>query len=130
MRRSAFPLLACSGFLLLTPARAQNIHIVSTTGNVAVIRGEGAEATPRSLQAALVTDDRIVTGEKSQAEIQVDDVNGLQVGAGAEIRLGEVYPGHYQMILGKGAVNWWVMDFGAATAEVETPSVWVRPREP
>jgi hypothetical protein len=128
MRR--LKLLACLGVLFLTPARAQNIHIVSSTGNVAVTRGEGAAATPRSLQSTLVTDDRIVTGEKSAAEVQVDAVHSLQVGAATEVRLGEVYPGHYQMILGKGGVTWRVADASPAVAAVETPSVSVQPREP
>jgi hypothetical protein len=130
MRPSEFWFQALRGILFVTPARAQNIHINSTQGNVAVLRGDADQPVERSLQATLVTGDRIVTGEKSQAEVQIDAAHTLQIGPGSEVRLGEVYPGRYQMVLGRGGVTWRVAAPSTAEAEVVTPSVSVRPRAP
>jgi hypothetical protein len=130
MRPREFRFLALIGLVFLTPARAQNIHINSTQGSVAVLRGDADQPVQRSLQATLVTGDRIVTGGKSQAEVQIDAANVLHVGPGAEVRLAEVYPGRYQMVLGTGGVTWRVSDGSTADGDVETPSVSVRPREP
>ncbi|HEV2447552.1 MAG TPA: hypothetical protein VGS58_16590, partial [Candidatus Sulfopaludibacter sp.] len=70
-------LLALFASASLVPALAQNVHITSSEGNVLVLRGDGAEMVQRSLQSTLVTEDRIVTAEKSQAEVRVDLSNTL-----------------------------------------------------
>lgn len=127
--RFVFGSLACFS-LFLAPVAAQEIHIVSADGSVSVLRGDGAGAIPRGLNATLVTDDRIVTGDKSKAEVRVDAVHSVEVGAAAEVRMGEVYPEHYQFILEKGSLTWRVADSAASVAEVQTPSVGVRPYEP
>jgi hypothetical protein len=130
MRPREFWFRTLLGILFLTPANAQNIHINSTHGNVTVLRGGADQPVERSVQATLVTDDRIVTGEKSQAEVRIDAEHVMQVGPGSEIRLGEVYPGHYQMVLEKGGVTWLMLRPSNAEAEVQTPSVSVRPHGP
>lgn len=116
--------------LLGAPLRAQNIHIVSAKGDIAVSRGEGDQAVTRSLQATLVTGDRIVTGEKSQVELALDPANSLRLGPDVGIRLGEVYPGRCQVLLDKGGLIWEAQDAGAAGIEIQTPSVSVRTDQP
>ena len=130
MRRFTLPALAWMVVLLAAPLRAQNIHIVSAKGDVAVSRGEGGQAVARSLQATLVTGDRIVTGEKSQVELALDPANSLRLGPDAGIRLGEVYPGRCQVLLDKGGLIWESLDAGSARIEIQTPSVSVRTDQP
>ena len=127
LRRFRFLALFAGAFLF--PALAQNVHITSSQGKVMVLRGDGAEMVGRSLQSTLVTEDRIVTAEKSQAEVQVDLSNTLQVNPDSEIKVGEVYPGRYQMIVARGGLTWRVWDGSTADAEVRTPSVGARTRE-
>ena len=118
------------GVLSLTPGWAQNIHIESVTGHVSVLRGDEGGELQRGLNATLVTGDRIVTAENAQAQVAIDAANALQVGGSSEVRLAEIYPGRYQMILEKGSMAWTVNAPSAADAEIVTPSVAVRPRHP
>ncbi|HEV2447589.1 MAG TPA: hypothetical protein VGS58_16780, partial [Candidatus Sulfopaludibacter sp.] len=55
--------------------------------------------------------------------------NTLQVSPDSEIKMGEVYPGRYQMIVARGGLTWRVWDGSTADAEVLTPSVGARTRE-
>ena len=116
--------------LSLTPGWAQNIHIESTIGHVAVLRGDEGGELQRDLHATLVTGDRIVTAENAQAQVLIDPANALQVAGSSEVRLAEIYPGRYQMILEKGSMAWTVQAPSPADAEIVTPSVAVRPRHP
>ena len=112
------------------PLRAQNIHIVSVKGDVAVSRGEGDQAVARSAQATLVTGDRIVTAEKSQVELALDAANSLRLGPEVGIRLGEVYPGRCQVLLDKGSLIWDAQDAASLRVEIQTPSVSIRTDQP
>jgi len=129
MPRHVLPALTTMGILALLPANAQDIRIQSTKGFVTVLRGEGDQTIQRGKDAALVTDDRIVSGPAAEAQIAVDEAHTVEVGPEAEIRMGEVYPGRYQMILLKGGLTWSVRRPSAAEAEVVSPSVKIRPRE-
>jgi hypothetical protein len=130
VRRFGFPVLAWIGVLLLAPLRAQNIHIVSIKGDVAVTRGEGDQSVARSAQATLVTGDRVVTGEKSQVEMELDPSNSLRLGPEVGIRLGEVYPGRCQILLDRGSLTWQAQDAATVRVEIQTPSVAMRADQP
>lgn len=130
MRRLIFPAPACMVVLLLAPLRAQNIHILSVKGDVAVTRGGGDQTIARSTLATLVTGDRIVTGEKSQVEIELDPSNSLRLGPQVGIRLGDVYPGRCQILLDKGSLTWQAQDAAAVRIEIQTPSVSMRTDQP
>lgn len=127
-RRNLGPLTLLS--MTLVSLHAQNIHIQSTKGSVQVLRGDSEHTIQRSLDAALVTDDRVVTGEQSRADVTVDTANTLQVGPQTEVKLADSYPGRCQWILTKGAVTWNVLGVSPSAAEVMTPSVSVLPRQP
>ncbi len=122
--------LALVGALAVTPVSAQNIHIQSSKGAVSVLRGDADRPVVRQLDAPLVTDDRIVTGPKSQAEIAVDQANSIQVGADSVVKLADAYPGRSQFILTKGSMTWDVLGVSPSEAEVISPSIAVRPRQP
>ena len=128
MRFGKFPYVALIATAWLA-ARAQEIHILSTQGSVSVVRGDRDNPIPRDLHATLVTGDRIVTGEKSQAEVRVDADNVLHIGPGTEVQLADVYPGRCQMVLAKGRLDWQVWYASAIDSEVLTPSVGARPRQ-
>lgn len=130
MRRLIFPAPACMVVLLLAPLRAQNIHILSVKGDVAVTRGEGDQTIARSTQATLLSGDRIVTGEKSQVEMELDPSNSLRLGPQVGIRLGEVYPGRSQVLLDKGSLIWDAQDAASLRVEIQTPSVSIRTDQP
>lgn len=121
---------ALVGALAVTPVSAQNIHIQSSKGTVSILRGDADRPVARQLDAPLVTDDRVVTGPKSQAEISVDQANSIQVGVDSVVKLADAYPGRSQFILAKGSMTWNVLDVSPSEAEVVSPSIAVRPRQP
>ncbi len=121
---------ALVGALAVMPVSAQNIHIQSSKGTVSVLRGGADQPLARQLDARLVTDDRIVTGPKSQAEVSVDQANSIQVGADSVVKLADAYPGRSQFILTKGSMTWNVLGVSPSEAEVVSPSIAVHPRQP
>jgi hypothetical protein len=130
MARYFLPNLVWIAGLAVLPAQSQDIRIQSTKGFVTVLRGDTDPPIIRGNDTALVTDDRIVTGPDAEAHVLVDQAHSLQIGAESEVRLGEIYPGRYQMVLVKGGLTWNVRLPSTAAAEVQSPSVGMWPRQP
>ena len=119
----------------MTPARAQDpddlkrgvARISLMNGDVNVRRGDSGEWVAGVINAPLLTDDRIATGQNSRTEVQFDSANILRMGGNAEIRLSQLEAGRYQMELARGTVTFRVLRPSNANVEVDTPSVSVRP---
>src|SRR5689334_19540263 len=84
-------------FGALTPGFAQSpapedllrgvARISLMDGDVTVRRGDSGEWVAGVINAPLLTDDRIATGQNSRAEVQFDAANILRIGGNAEIHL-------------------------------------------
>ena len=138
MRRIRF--LALTGAALLsagvfTPVRAQDpddlkrgvARISLMNGEVSVRRGDSADWVAGVVNAPLLTADQISTGPNSRAEVQFDSANMLRIGGNAEIHLAQLENRRYQLELARGTVTFRVLRASDANAEVDTPSVSVRP---
>jgi len=138
MRRIRF--LALTGAALLSagvliPVRAQDpddlkrgvARISLMNGEVSVRRGDSADWVAGVVNAPLLTADQISTGPNSRAEVQFDSANMLRIGGNAEIHLVQLEDRRYQMELARGTVTFRVLRASDANAEVDTPSVSVRP---
>ena len=99
-------------------------------GDVSVQRGDSGERTAAAVNAPLVVDDRVATGQGSRTEVQFDNANMVRLAADSEIRLAQVDPGHYQVQVGRGTVIFAVVRDSRAQVEVSTPSVSLRPLQP
>jgi len=134
----AFP----AGALLLLmgaaiPARAQApapedvsrgvARISLMDGEVSVRRGDSGEWVAGVINAPLMTDDRIATGQNSRAEVQFDSANVLRIGGNAEIHLALLENGRYRIEVARGTVTYRVVRQTQAQIELNTPSVSVRP---
>jgi len=122
--------LAVSTLLVLAPARAQNPHITSVKGKVTVLRGNTTWPVTSARPFALVEGDRLVTAARSEAAVQLDRENTLNVAANAEIDVVTASAIQYHLSLVKGAVESRVVDFANAVVDIDTPSVGVRPAQP
>lgn len=96
-------------------------------GDVSVRRGDSGEVVAAALNAPLVAEDRLVTGDGSRAEIQFDSSNMIRVSPQAEIRLAELANRRYQIQIARGTVTFRVLRDETAEVELSTPSVSVRP---
>src|SRR5205823_3181530 len=113
MRRvSYFCLSALTGVVLMTAgsstARAQDpddqrrgvARISMVNGEVSVQRGDSGEVVAASLNAPVLTNDRISTGPNSRAEVQFDSGNMLRIGGDAEVTMSQLEYSRYQMAVG------------------------------
>lgn len=138
MIRLKFRFLAIAGSILavaaILPVRAQDAddmkravaRISLMDGQVSVQRGD-ADWVAGIVNAPLMADDRIATGPNSRAEVQFDASHLVRIGGNAEIHLTQLEYGHFQLELAKGTVTYRVLRASGANAEVDTPTVSVRP---
>lgn len=117
------------------PARAQNpddlqrgvARISLINGDVTVRRGDSGEWVAGVINAPLLTDDRIATGANSRSEVEFDSSNILRIGGNAEVRLTQLESGIYHLAIAKGTVTYRILHASNVNAELDTPSVSVRP---
>lgn len=96
-------------------------------GQVSVKRGDAGEWVPGVINAPLMSDDSIATAPNSRAEVQFDSGNLIRIGGNAQIHLTTLEAERFQMELGKGTVTYRVLRASNANAEVDTPSISIRP---
>jgi hypothetical protein len=135
-------LLTLTGAVLLaagafTPVRAQDsgdlqravARISLMNGEVSVRRGDSGDWVAGIINAPLLAEDRISTGPNSRAEVQLDAANVLRIGGVAEVRLVQMEYGRYQIELAHGTLTYDVVRPSSANAEVDTPSIAVKPSQ-
>jgi hypothetical protein len=123
--------------LLAVPAMAQTpapedlvrgvARISLMDGEVSVRRGDSGEWVAGVINAPLMTDDRIATGQNSRAEVQFDAANILRIGGNAEIHLALLENGKYHIEIPRGTVTFRTLRQSRADIELNTPSVSARP---
>jgi hypothetical protein len=96
-------------------------------GDVSVRRGDSGDLVAAAINAPLVVEDRVFTGQGSRAELQFDWANMLRISSDAEVRLAELEHRRYMVQVARGTVTWRVLRDQEAYVEVSTPSVSVRP---
>jgi hypothetical protein len=96
-------------------------------GEVNVKRGDSGEVVAAALNAPLMTQDHLQTGDGSRSEIQFDAANLVRLAPDTDVALADVQRGRYQLQLGAGTVIFRVLRDSQADAEIDTPSVSVRP---
>ena len=139
-RQANLRFLVLTGALLVAagaaiPARAQDpedlkrgvARISSMDGEVSVRRGDSGEWVAGVINAPLLTDDRIATGQNSRAEVEFDAANVLRIGGNAEVHLAQLETGRYQLEIARGTITYRVLRPSTARVELNTPSVSVRP---
>lgn len=125
--------LLAAGWAL--PARAQDAddlqrgvaRISLMDGDVSVRRGDSGDWVAGIINAPLMSDDYISTGPNSRAEVEFDGANLLRMGGNAQLRLTVLEDGRYQMELAHGTITYRVLRASNANAEVDTPSVSIKP---
>jgi hypothetical protein len=96
-------------------------------GEVNVKRGDSGELVAAALNAPLLAQDHLQTAGGSRAEIQFDSANMVRLAPDTDLNLAEVRDRHYQLQLATGTILYRVLRDSQANAEIDTPSVSVRP---
>jgi hypothetical protein len=99
-------------------------------GDVSVRRGDSGEVTAAATNAPLMSQDAMRTGPSARAEIQFDYANYLRIAANSEVHFADLERGRFQVQVASGTITFTVMAKSGAQAEVDTPSIGVRPGGP
>ena len=96
-------------------------------GAVALQRGDSDTSTAAVINAPVLGADYVTTGAGSRAEIQLDDVTAIRLGANVQLRFTRLDANVRDVQLAEGTIDLRVLRANAAPAQVDTPSVAVRP---
>jgi hypothetical protein len=96
-------------------------------GEVNVKRGDSGDVVAAALNAPLMSQDHIETADGSRSEIQFDAANMVRLAPNTDVALADVQRGRYQLQVGAGTIIFRVIRDSQAEAEIDTPSISVRP---
>ena len=100
------------------------------SGTVSTQRGDTGEWDAAALNSALVSGDKISTGDDGRTEVQLDYANVLRLSNGSQANLVSVTNNQFQIQLATGLADYVVLKGAQATAEIDTPNVAVHPNGP
>jgi FecR protein len=103
-------------------------RIAILQGEANVRRGDSGELVAAAINAPLVTQDHLITAAGSRAEVQLDAANVFRLAGGTEVVLGDVEYHKFQVQLAQGTLMYSVVRDLKAEAEIDTPSIAIRPR--
>ena len=103
-------------------ARVSLIH-----GDVSSMRGDSGDWVAVTVNSPVVLGDKIATGDKSQAEIQLDYANVLRLAPSTEVKIADLSRTRIQLQVSQGLVNLTVFKGTEADVEVDTPNMAVAP---
>lgn len=123
--------------LVATSARAEDndqpdtgvARVSLMRGDVQMMRGDSGDQVAATINMPLVRGDKVFTGEKSQAEIQLDHSNIIRLAPGSEVSIADLTRSVIQIQVARGLVNYTVLKTNEANIEVDTPNMAVRPIE-
>lgn len=96
-------------------------------GDVSVRRGDSGVWVAAAVNAPLVADDQVLSGNGSRAEVQFDSANVIRLSSDAEIHLAELESQRYIVQVARGLVTFSIVRDAEVDVEISTPSVSVRP---
>ncbi len=102
-------------------ARISLIH-----GDVSTQRGDSGDWSAAQLNAPVMGGDRVSTGDKARAELQLDYANILRLSEHTQANITTLTRSQIQIQLGHGMANYSVLRNSDAAAEIDTPNVAIR----
>ena len=103
-------------------ARLSFIH-----GDVSTQRGDNGQWVAGTLNTPVVTGDRVSTGQKSRAELQLDYANILRMSDNAAATVANLTRTNIQVQVGQGLTEYSVLKGSEANAEIDTPNAAIHP---
>jgi hypothetical protein len=98
-------------------------------GPVAVQRGDANSPNNAVLNAPIMGADYLTTGEGARAEVQFDAASMIRLGSNVQMRFTRLDPDTRTLQLAQGTIELRYLRRYDGNAEVDTPSIGVRPRE-
>ena len=112
----------------LAADRQHGVARISTIqGDVNLRRGDTGELVAAITNTPVTTQDHVQTAPGSLAEIELDYGNVVRLGPNTDVGFADLEYRRYQVQLGAGTVIYRVLRNSNSQAEIDTPSVAVRP---
>ena len=96
-------------------------------GSVAVQRGDSAAPIDAVVNAPVLAEDYITTGDASHAEVQFDGASALRLGDNVQMRFTRIAQGNRQLQLAQGTIELRLMQGTDGENAIDTPSVSIHP---
>ncbi len=96
-------------------------------GEVNVQRTGSAGVVAAAINAPLFANDRVQTGERSSAEIQLDAATVIRLAEDTDLGFGIFEAGRFQAQIGAGTVIYRVLGPNQLAGELDTPNIAIRP---
>ena len=98
-------------------------------GSVVIVRGDSGAQVAAAINAPLVPGDYLSTGSGSSAEVQFDGASMLRLGSSSQVRFVNLGSGSREVQLGGGTVDLAALQGSGDGAQIDTPSLTVRPNQ-
>jgi hypothetical protein len=96
-------------------------------GDVNVRRGDNGDLVAAVTNAPIMAQDHLQTSPGSRAEVELDYGNLIRLAPNTEVGFAELEYHQYQLQLAAGAIIYRVLRDSEAQAEIDTPSIALRP---
>ena len=103
-------------------ARLSYIH-----GDVSTQRGDNGQWVAGTLNTPIVTGDRVSTGQKSRAELQLDYADILRMSDNATANVANLTRTNIKVQVGQGLTEYSVLKGSEADSEIDTPNAAIHP---
>src|SRR6266851_6542781 len=105
-------------------ARISLIH-----GDVSTQRGDSGDWTAGALNQPIMTSDKVSTGVRSRAEVQLDQANILRLGDNTLATVSSLSRTQIQVQIARGLVDYTVFKGPEADVEIDTANVAIHPSQ-
>jgi Family of unknown function (DUF6600)/FecR protein len=97
-------------------------------GDISTQRGDAGELTAGTLNTPIVSGDRILTGMRSRAEVQLDYSNILRMSDNSTANIVNLTRTQIQIQVAQGLMTYDVLKGNEADIEIDTPNVAIHPQ--
>jgi hypothetical protein len=102
-------------------------RVSQVQGDVSSQRGDNGQWVAVTVNTPISQDDRVSTGEKSRAELQLDFADILRLSDRSTARIAALNRTQIQVQVGQGLVTYSVLKGSEAHSEIDTPNSSIRP---
>jgi hypothetical protein len=96
-------------------------------GDVSTQRGDSGDWSAATLNAPVVSGDKVSTGDNARAEVQLDFANLLRLGPNSAANIANLTKTNIQIQLSQGVANYTVFKDSEVEPEIDTPNVSIHP---
>ena len=98
------------------------------SGDVSMQRGDTGETSAATINTPLMAGDKLSTGDRSRAEVQLDFANVIRLDEHAQVNIVTLNRSHIQLQLAAGLASYSAVRASEADVEIDTPNVSIYPQ--